>query len=696
VLLPLSFAFNSLILWKLIMRLASSLLLSLFCLCSTEVFSFFLPSFVSHRESLHLDWMDFSVDPAQNFFNFANGRWIKDHSIPNAYSHWSTFNVLEERNQGIIKTILERESTKQHATEDDKQKVGDFYFSGMDEDMINKAGSSPLQPEFDRINTITTSMDLPKVIGHLQLIGVDAPFNFGQMQDYQDSSTVIGVAAQAGLGLPDRDYYLKEDVKFQQLRKIYQEHIANMFILLGDSRELSAIEAQKVLAIETEWAKASMPRAEQRIPSNIYHLKKGLAELNKETPNFNWADYFYSLGYPDIKNVNLAMPDFFKAFNSQITTLSVDEWKIYLRWQLISEYAPYLSAPFVNENFKMNSAISGSKELLPRWKRVIAAEDQALGFAVGKLYVAKAFPDSYKKKAQQILTDIRQILNDDLGTLSWMTPQTRAAALHKLNLMEERIGYPTQSRDYSALKVVRGPYILNILHANEFLKRHEFDKIGKPVDRNEWDMTPQTVNAYYDPSTNRINIPAGILQPPFFDPKAPASVNYGAIGFIMGHEMTHGFDDEGARFDGDGNLKNWWQAQDLQEFHTRTRAIAEQFSHYKIAQMNVQGELVTGEAAADFGGLTLAYRAFHASDAYKKQAKKIAGFTPDQQFFLGAAHVWANNIRMDEARLRIITDPHPPAKYRVNGTLANMPEFQQAFNVPATSPMVNKDRLGIW
>jgi putative endopeptidase len=438
-----------------------------------------------------------------------------------------------------------------------------------------------------------------------------------------------------------------------------------------------------------------MSRVEQRDPRAVYHVMS-LVQLDRSTPNFSWSEYFREIGYPQIQSINLAMPKFFGALGQDLRSVPLDQWKVYLRWRLIDAFAPYLSKPFVDEDFRMQSAITGTQKLLPRWQRVVNAEDGALGFAIGKLYVEKEFPPSSKAEVLGILHDIRAALKSDLATLPWMTPATRKAALVKLDLMGERIGYPNKWRDYSTLRIDRGPYVLNVMRANEFEQKRELNKIGKPVDLNEWFMTPQTVNAYYDPSMNNINFPAGILQPPFFDPKAPAAVNFGSVGWVMGHEMTHGFDDQGAQFDGHGNLKNWWTPEDAKRFHAATSCISSQFSGYTVdGDLHIQGKLVTGEETADLGGLMLAWRAFRASSAYKS-AKTIDGFTPDQQFFIGAAHVWANNTRPAEARRRVTIDPHAPPLYRVNGTLANLPQFQEAFNLPAGSPMVNAQRCVIW
>ena len=646
-------------------------------------------------DSLHSNWLDTKVSPAQNFYEFANGGWQRMHPIPAAYSSWSTFNILTVRNQKVIRQLIE-DAAKTHAPDGSaSQKVGDFYASGMDEKLIERVGLTPLSPELDGIAGIHDLAGLQREVAHLQMIDVDAMFGIGEMQDFKNSNQVIGVAGQGGLGLPDRDYYLKQDPKFKQIRAEYVAHLTRTFQLLGDGKDSAAHEAQIVMSIETGLAKASMSRVEQRDPRAIYHVMD-LVQLDHNMPNFSWSTYFRQIGHPEIKSINLAMPQFFATLGQDLRSVPLNEWKVYLRWRLIDAYAPYLSKPFVDENFRMNSALTGAQTLLPRWQRVVNAENDALGFAVGKLYVAKMFPPSSKAAVLAILHNIRGALSADLQTLPWMTPATRKAALVKLSLMGERIGYPDKWRDYSTLRIDRGPYVLNVLRANEFDQKRELNKIGKPVDRNEWYMTPQEVNAYYDPSMNNINFPAGILQPPLFDPKAPIAVNYAAIGWVMGHEMTHGFDDQGSQFDGHGNLKNWWTPEDAKRFHAATACIANQFSGYTVdGDLHVQGKLVTGEATADLGGLMLAWRAFHGSSAYQ-DAKPLNGYTPDQQFFIGAAHIWIMNMRPAEARRRVTIDPHPPAEYRVDGTLANLPQFQEAFHIPAGSPMVNAPRCVIW
>jgi putative endopeptidase len=432
-----------------------------------------------------------------------------------------------------------------------------------------------------------------------------------------------------------------------------------------------------------------MPDVEQRDPLAIYHPMT-LERAAALAPRLDWRGLLKSVGHPEIESLNVAMPEFFKALDRELSGTALADWKAYLRWQLIDSYAPYLSTPFVNEDFHMRTVLTGAEELQARWLRVLTAEDEALGFAIGELYVARKFPPAAKQAAVTMVERIRDALRDDLRTLAWMSPATRAAAIEKLEQMELRVGYPDRWRDYSALKIDRGPYVLNVLRAREFEQRREYDKIGKPVDRSEWSMSPQTVNAYYDPSMNSLNIPAGILQPPYFDQSWPAAVNYGATGAsTVGHEMTHGFDDEGAKFDGHGNLKDWWAPQDLKKFRAATRCVAEQFSRYTVpGGMHVQGELVTGEAVADLGGLILARRALH---ALQPQDPAV-----DRQFYLAFAHSWAGQMRPEQAQELVTTDPHPPAEFRTNGSLVNDAEFQAAFAIPSPSPMVKSDRCVIW
>lgn len=668
-------------------------LLTLSILANSPIFA---QDETKQEDPLHLNWINKQVAPGEDFYAYANGTWQKNNPIPPEYASWGSFNVLHERVQDIIHQMLIKASENKQAKPGSlEQKIGDFYYSGMDEALIDKVGVTPLDEEFLAINKVSNLAELQKEIARLHQIGVDVLFGFGSMQDFKDSTLMIGAVMQGGLSLPDRDYYLKTDPKFKKIREAYVTHVAKMFELLGDSPEKAAEEAKTIMHIETQLATASMSQIEQRDPHAIYHMKL-IKDLDKETPNFDWPKYFATLNQQEMNSVNFAMPHFFAAMNQLLVDVSIDDWKVYLRWHLIDEYAAYLSKPYVDQNFTMAKVLSGAEKILPRWKRVVGTENAVLGFAIGKMYVDKYFSAQSKQEVMDILKNIRAVLNEDIKTIKWMTPETKKEALKKLDLMQERIGYPEKWRDYSSLKIDRGPYVLNVLRANQFLIKRDWNKIGKPIDRTEWAMSPQTINAYYDPSMNNLNMPAGILQSPFFDPKAPAAVNYGSVGFVMGHEMTHGFDDQGAQFDGHGNLKNWWSPTDLSKFSKATQCIEEQFSKYKVdGDMPVQGKLVVGEATADLGGITLAYRAFHRSKEYQ-QSKNIDGFTPDQQFFLGVAHVWATNIRPEQIRNQVTTDPHPPAQYRVNGSLANMPQFQEAFGLTDNSPMVNNPRCTIW
>lgn len=648
------------------------------------------------NDSLHLDWRNQSVSPLNDFYAYANGNWQQKNPIPDDHASWGSFNILGEKVQKEIHEILINASSDKQAKPDTLlQKIGDFYFSGMDVDAVNKAGITPLNDELSKISGMESKRSLLAEIAHLHQIGVDVLFGFGSMQDYKNSQLVIGALVQSGLGLPNRDYYLKKDKKFEKIRESYVAHIAKMLVLAGESLSDSKRQAQRIMHIETELAKASMSPIEQRDPRAVYHLKT-LKELDDIMPNFAWASYFSLRAQKIDGAINCAMPNFFKSVNELLDSVALEDWKAYFRWHLIDEFASYLSTPFVDENFAMLSHLTGVHKLQPRWKRVVNTESGLLGFAIGKIYVEKYFPESSKQEALGILKNIKEALNGSLDTLTWMSPKTKQAAIKKLALMQGRIGYPDKWRDYSNLKIDRGPYVLNVMRGNTFLINYDLNKIGKPVDKDEWAMTPQTINAYYDPSMNNLNIPAGILQSPFFDPHAPAAVNYGSIGFVIGHEITHGFDDQGSQFDEQGNLNNWWTPNDLTQFKQATECIEKQFSAYEVdGGLHVQGKLVVGEATADLGGIALAYQAFHNSNAYK-EAKTIDGFTPDQQFFLGVAHVWAMNVRPEQLRTQVTTDPHPPAKYRVNGSLANLDSFYKAFHISSKAPMMSQVQCKIW
>jgi putative endopeptidase len=643
---------------------------------------------------LYLGWMDASVAPAADFFRFANGSWLKSHPIPPDRSYWGVDTVLEQENQSFIRDLVESLGKEAWPAGSPQRKVADFYLSGMDEKAIDAAGAGPLEPELARIAAVRTSTDLVEEIAHLQTIGVSAPLSLGQMQDFKDSTQVIALASQSGLGLPNRDYYLKSEQTFRAARAAYVGHVSRMLALLGDAPASAGRESKTIMELETRLANASMPDVDQRNPHAVYHPMT-LGEAQAMTPHIDWHLLLVRAGHPEIGSLNIGMPGFFRAVDWELAHTSIEDWKTYLRWQLLDTYAPFLSKPFVDEDFRMTSELTGAEELQVRWLRVLRAEDQAIGFAIGQLYVAQRFPPAAKQAATAIVARVRDALRADLSALAWMTPATRAAAEAKLDLMQLRVGYPDQWRDYSGLDIDRGPYVLNVMRANSFEFNRQLAKVGKPVDRSEWYMTPQTVNAYYDPSMNSLNVPAGILQPPYFDASWPDAVNYGATGATVGHEMTHGFDDEGAQFDGYGNLKDWWAPADLARFRAATRCISDQYSRFTVGRgMHVQGDLVTGEAVADLGGLILAWRAMHSGEGAGQPPTD--GFPPDQVFFLAFAHSWAGAIRPQQAEELVTTDPHPPADDRTNATLANSPEFQRAFAIEGPGPMVKRDRCVIW
>jgi putative endopeptidase len=650
-------------------------------------------------DGLYLEWIDRSLSPDQDFFRYANGAWLKANPIPPDRADWGVDRVLEQATDEFIRQLIEGFAQGQAAPGSNPRKIADFYASGMDQAAIDAAGSAPLQPEFKRIAAIASIADLRAEFAHLQNLGISAPFEIGEMQDFTDSTRVIAYGGQSGLGLPNRDYYLNSEPNFIAARKAYAQHVARIFALLGDAPASVAQQADVVMVLETRLAKASMPDVEQRDPRAIYHLMS-LRQAEALTPQLRWRELLERLGRPDIESLNIAMPNFFKALDAELRRTSLADWKTYLRWQLANACAPYLSRDFVDEDFRMIAVLTGAEALQPRWLRVLHAEDEALGFAIGEYYVAQKFPPSARQAALAMVERIRDALKADLQTLAWMTPASRAAAIKKLDLMELRVGYPDRWRDYSALDIDRGPYVLNVLRAKQFDRKRELDKIGKPVDRSDWDMTPQTVNAYYDASMNSLNLPAGILQPPYYDARWPDAVNYGATGATIGHEMTHGFDDEGAKFDGQGNLHNWWAPADLARFEAATRCVSEQYSGYTVdGGLHVQGDLVTGEAVADLGGLILAWRAFHAvppASAITASAAASGGFSPDQQFFIAYAHSWAGAMRPQQQQEMVTTNPHPPPIYRTNGIVADVAEFQAAFGISSSSPMVRPQRCIIW
>jgi putative endopeptidase len=640
--------------------------------------------------------MNPSVAACQDFNQYANGGWLKANPIPSDQSEWGSFSVLEEQNRESLHQVLEKVSKAANAPGSDDQKVGDFYAGCMDEAAIEAQGAKPLQGQIAAIDAIAKPADLDAVIARLQLSGVNAVFNFGSDQDRKNSSEVIAGAYQGGLGLPDRDYYTKTDDEAKKLRDEYLAHVTKMLTLLGEPAAQAAEDAKAVLALETRLAEASMTRVERRNPDNTYH-RKTLDEVAKLTPNFSWSGYLEDLNAPPVVAINVAQPAYFEAVNRELAATPLSAWKAYLRWHLVHSAAPSLSRAFVEENFAFyGKTLRGTPENEVRWKRCVSATDDALGFALGKVWVRDYFPPESKARADAMVKNLVAALRADLTTLSWMGDATRKEALEKLNAFDQKIGYPDKWRDYSKLTIDRGPYVLNVQRANDFEYRRDLAKIGKPVDRTEWDMSPPTVNAYYSAQKNEIVFPAGILQPPFFDPKADDAVNYGAIGAVIGHEMTHGFDDQGRKFDAKGNQRDWWTPEDLKNYQERSKCVEDQYASYVYEGQHTNGKLVLGEATADLGGLGIAYRAYHMSRAGKPPAPRIDGLTDDQRLFLAWAHVWAANIRPEFGKLMLNTNPHPLPQFRADGPPSTLPEFAKAFGCKPGDPMVRKDLCQIW
>jgi putative endopeptidase len=652
------------------------------------------PATSKHEPALDVTSMDRTVDPCVDFFKYSCGSWIKNNPIPPDQSSWDTYSKMQDENRVRLRDILESAATPDDKRDAVTQKIGDYYASCMDEKAINAKGAEPLQAGLEQIAEITSKADLAGVTASMSDNHV--LFAFDSTQDYRDASQVIAELDQGGLGLPDRDYYVKEDAKSADLRKAYVAHVQRMFDLLGDPPDSVAAEAQSVMRIETSLAKGSMTRVERREPKNLDH-KMTRGELEKITPDFQWGVYFAKVGLPSLSSLNVASPGFFKVVSEEIAKENLADWKIYLRWQLVHAYAPFLSAAFLNENFAFyGKTLQGQQQLQPRWKRCTENVDDHLGEALGQAYVEKYFTPDAKQQALKMVKEIDAAMAGDIGSLAWMSATTKQQALVKLQAMTNKIGYPDKWRDYSQLEIIRGDEVGNVERARKFEMNRQLAKIGKPVDRGEWDMTPPTVNAYYNPQMNDINFPAGVLQPPAFDPDSDAAPNYGDTGGTIGHELTHGFDDEGRQFDAQGNLRDWWTAGDGKEFVKRASCISDQYSTYTIIDdIKINGKLTLGEDVADLGGLILAYLAWKA-DTKGQNLPAIDGLTPDQRFFVGYGQSWCGETRDESKRLRATVDPHSPEKYRTNGVVSNMPEFQQAFHCQAASPMVNQNRCRVW
>lgn len=627
-----------------------------------------------------LSYMDKTVKPEDDFYKFCNATWQKNNPIPAQYSRFSAFEKLFEQNLVQLKTIFEEVATNKKDTNIIHKKIGDFYACGMDSVKIEADGIAPLKEELNRILAIKTIKDLQDGIVHFNSIGIFPIFDIAPGQDDKNSNMVIMQLQQGGLGLPDRDYYTAADARSKELREEYVKHMGNIFSLAGDNKEDATKKATIVMQIETRLAKASMTLNEQRDPNKVYN-KFNLNGIKKLVPEIDWQTNFATLGI-SVGDINVRQPNFFKEVGKMMKSVSINEWKIYLTWNLLNNTTPYLSSKFDQENFRFfGTVLSGKTKQQERWKRVLNNTSALLGEAVGQLYVEKYFPPTAKKHMLELVQNLKAALKEHITKLSWMSDVTKNEASAKLAAIGIKIGYPDKWKDYSTMEVKHDSYVLNIFRANQFHIKTEFAKINKPVDRSLWGMTPQTINAYYDPSMNEIVFPAGILQPPFFDMNADDAVNYGAIGAVIGHEMTHGFDDQGKQYDKQGNLKNWWQEADTKNFNTQVHVLVDQYNAYKLLDsLHVDGNLTLGENIADIGGVTVSLTALKNSMKNKKTVL-IDGYTPIQRFFIAYGQVWRLNINDKELMRRIREDVHSTGEARVNGIVYNIPDFYEAFNI---------------
>jgi putative endopeptidase len=646
--------------------------------------------------------MDRTVDPCTDFYRYSCSAWIKANPIPPDQSRWDVYAKLEADNERFLWGILQ-DAAKPTATRSVVEtEIGDFFNACMDEAGIEKTGATPLQPALDRIAALKSVRDLGSFLGrqHLAMSGDGMMFGFDSAQDYSDASRVIAFAEAGGLGLPDRDYYTKTDAKSQEIRQKYVEHVQKMLELLGESPATAKSHAQTVMEIETELAKASLTQVQQRDPHNLFHKMKP-AQLQAMTPSFRWSDYFAAAQVVtpgnDLAVINVSEPAFYKELEALLKSRGIEDWKTYLRWHLVNAEAPYLSSPFLTADFDFyRKYLRGVEQMPPRWKRCVRVVDSDLGEALGQVFAAKTFAPETKARALAMTKAVEAAMEDEIKQLPWMGEETRKRAVEKLHGVVNKIGYPDKWRDYSSIKIARDDYSGNVERATIFESRRELNKIGKPVDRTEWQMTPPTVNAYYDAQMNDINFPAGVLQPPLFDPKSDDAPNYADTGATIGHELTHAFDDEGRQFDGTGNLKNWWTKKDGKEFEERARCVSDQYSQYTVVDdIKINGKLTLGEDIADLGGTLLAFLAWK-SVTKDQNLQPMDGLTPDQRFFVGMAQWACGSERPEIKRMNAITNPHSPLEDRVNGVVSNLPEFQKAFSCKVGQPMVREHMCKIW
>jgi predicted metalloendopeptidase len=665
--------------------------------------AFFLAaSAVAQEGRFNVSALDRSVDPCVDFYAFACGGWQRANPIPPDQTRWGRFNELAERNREELHGMLEAAKDPRPTRSPIEAKVGDYYAACMDETGIEANGTDPIRPVLDRVAALDSKKAFFHLLGEHEAEALPTLFRFGSAPDMHDSRQTIANVGQGGLGLPDRDDYLNADAKSREKREKYTEHVARMLELAGETHEQATRDAETVLRVETGLARAHLSRVEMRDPKNRDNPMT-VAELERLSPAFAWTDYLPATGAPTFTRLNVSSRKYFAEGNAVVETTPLEDWKTYLRWHVIDAAAPFLGRALVDEDFRFNRAyLQGAKEIEPRWKRCVQSTDVALGDALGQLYVEKRFGADDKARMAKMIEAITAAIREDIETLPWMTPETKQKALAKLSAFgTSKVGYPEKWKDYSTVEIRRHDYYGNARRAEVFEVKRDQARIDKATDRTLWGMTPPTVNAYYNAANNEIVFPAGILQPPFFDRAADDPLNFGGIGVVIGHEYTHGFDDQGSKFDADGNLANWWTDADRKAFDERTACMAQQYEGYVAVKdpvngdVHLNGRLTLGENTADNGGLRVAYAALQKALAGRLR-ETIDDFTPEQRFFLGFANVWCQNITEAAARQRAQTDPHSPGEFRVNGSVSNMPEFAQAFSCKAGQPMVRENACRAW
>lgn len=643
--------------------------------------------------------IDSTALPCEDFYQYAIGNWQKNNPVPETEGRWGSFNILDEANNLKLKAIIEEASASKGKKGTPKQQVGDFYTAAFDSTNADKLGITPLKPLLQKVDEVKDLQSLVETMAYLKLKGSGSIFSYYVYIDAKNSTQNIFYLSQGGIGLPDRDYYFPADDRGKMILAEYEKHIEALFKLSNENEEVAKANAKTVVALESDLAKVSMTKVERRDPVATYN-KMTVEELQKLTTVFDWKSLFASANINGVNELVVGQPKYFTALNKIAKQYTIDQWKVYLKWHLLNDFSPYLSSDFENQNFAFYSTtLRGVKEMKPRWKRALENSNNFVGEQIGKLFVEKHFPEEQKKRVLGYIHNIGEVFKERVAKLDWMSDSTKTKALDKLGKFTYKIGYPDKWKDFSSIEIIKDNFVQNMMNVRAFEYAEMMGKLGKPVDKTEWGMTPQTINAYYNPTMNEIVFPAAILQPPFFNPDADDAINYGGIGGVIGHEFSHGFDDQGSQFDGDGNLRNWWSDEDRKNFDHLTGKLVDQFNGFHVVEDTyVNGKLTLGENIADLAGITLSYYALLKSYEGKAEPKPIDGFTYKQRFFLGWAQVWASNIKDEEAIRLANVDPHSPTKYRVLGPLTNLVEFDEAFGCKHGDKMVAADslRVKIW